>query len=73
MTREFRLSAIVSQEGKLYVAKAVEIELASQGKTIEEALTNLKEAFELWVKHAGADELQALKKTSLVAQVAVAA
>lgn len=39
---EFRLSAIVSKEDKFFVASGVEVELASQGSTIEEALRNLR-------------------------------
>ena len=35
----------------------VEIDLASQGKTVEEALRNFKEAFQLWLKHAEPEEL----------------
>lgn len=40
--------AIVWKEGKLYVAKCVELELASQGYSRKEALLNLKEALSLY-------------------------
>jgi len=43
-----RFTAVVTKEGQWYVAKTVEVEIASQGKTIEEALANLKEALELY-------------------------
>ncbi len=68
---EYRLSAVVSREGKFYVARGIEVELASQGKTVEEALKNLKEAFERWVKHAKADELEVFRETNspIMAQV----
>jgi predicted RNase H-like HicB family nuclease len=71
---EFRLSAVVSREGKLFVARGVEIELASQGTTVEDALKNLKEAFELWLKHADPDELEAFKNADspIVTQVVAA-
>lgn len=39
--------AIVWKEGKWYVSKAVEIEVASQGKTRKQALKNLSEAIDL--------------------------
>jgi predicted RNase H-like HicB family nuclease len=39
---------LVSKEGKYFVAKCLEIELTSQGKTKKKALTNLKEALELY-------------------------
>ena len=47
-TTNYGLNALVWKEDNLYVAKAVEIELASQGKTKKEALDNLKEALELY-------------------------
>ncbi|KKU45628.1 MAG: hypothetical protein UX64_C0026G0004 [Microgenomates group bacterium GW2011_GWC2_46_7] len=40
--------ALVWQEDDLFVAKTIEIELASQGKTKKEALKNLEEAIELY-------------------------
>ncbi len=40
--------ALVWQEGKLFVAKAIEIELASQGKSKVESLKNLEEALTLY-------------------------
>ncbi|GFN22176.1 hypothetical protein TAMC210_04920 [Thermanaeromonas sp. C210] len=43
-----RFTAVLTKEGQWYVAKAVEVEVASQGRTIEEALANLKEALELY-------------------------
>jgi len=75
VTMDLRLSAVVSRDGTMYVARGIEIELASQGATVEEALRNLKEAFELWVKHAEPEELEVFKKTDspIVTQVAVAA
>lgn len=39
--------AIVWKEDKWYVSKAVEIEVASQGKTRKQALKNLSEAIDL--------------------------
>lgn len=42
------MNALVWREGMWYVAKAIEIEIASQGKTAREALINLQEAIELY-------------------------
>jgi predicted RNase H-like HicB family nuclease len=39
--------ATVWREGEWYVAQCLEIDIASQGTTEEEALANLKEALEL--------------------------
>ncbi|MEX2007709.1 MAG: type II toxin-antitoxin system HicB family antitoxin [Candidatus Levyibacteriota bacterium] len=44
------LHTIVWKENKIFVAKFLEIELASQGKTKKEAIVNLKEALELYLE-----------------------
>jgi predicted RNase H-like HicB family nuclease len=41
------LHTIIWKEDELFVAKFLEIELASQGKTKKEAIINLREAFNL--------------------------
>lgn len=43
-----KLHSVVWKEDKLYVAKALEVEVTSQGKSQREALDNLKEALELY-------------------------
>lgn len=42
-----RFTAALNREGDWYVARCLEVEVASQGSTFEEALDNLKEALEL--------------------------
>ena len=42
-----RLTAAVTREGGWLVARCLEVEVTSQGRTIEDALSNLKEALEL--------------------------
>ena len=44
------LHTIVWKENKLFVAKFLELELASQGKTKKEAVKNLKEALDLYLE-----------------------
>jgi len=46
--KKFGLDALVWREGDWFVAKAVEVEVASQGKTVKQALANLQEALELY-------------------------
>lgn len=41
-------SVLVWKEDNLFVAKSLEVEIASQGNTKEESLANLKEALELY-------------------------
>lgn len=43
-----KISALTWKEDDLYIAKAVEIEVTSQGTTKIDALNNLKEAVELY-------------------------
>ncbi len=46
MTKTFRAS--IWKEDNWYVAQCIEVDVASQGKTKEEALANLREALELY-------------------------
>ncbi|MFZ5648394.1 MAG: type II toxin-antitoxin system HicB family antitoxin [Bacillota bacterium] len=43
-----KVNVIVQQEENWFVAKCIENSVVSQGKTIEEALENLKEALVLY-------------------------
>lgn len=45
-----RYTASVTQEGHLYVAHCLDLDVASQGSTEEEALANLREAIELYLE-----------------------
>lgn len=55
MSRKF--TAVITKEEKWYVAHCVELGVVSQGKNIEEAQANLKEAVELYLESFGADDL----------------
>jgi predicted RNase H-like HicB family nuclease len=44
------LSAVIHREADLYVAECPELGTVSQGTTIEEAVSNLKEATELYLE-----------------------
>lgn len=46
MKRQFK--AVVTQEDDWFIAQCLEVDVASQGETEEEALTNLQEALELY-------------------------
>ncbi len=48
MTRQF--TAIIEREHEGYVALCPELDVASQGDTIEEARANLREALELFLE-----------------------
>jgi predicted RNase H-like HicB family nuclease len=48
MTHALHLTAAVTHEGEWYVARCLQVEVTSQGETIEESLGNLREALELY-------------------------
>ncbi|AKB18907.1 MULTISPECIES: type II toxin-antitoxin system HicB family antitoxin [unclassified Methanosarcina] len=50
MTEMFTFSAMVKKENEQYVSSCLELDISSQGKTIEEAVSNLKEVVELHIK-----------------------
>jgi predicted RNase H-like HicB family nuclease len=59
MTRKRELTAIIEREGDGYVALCPELDVASQGATIDEARSNLKEALELFFETADPEEINA--------------
>lgn len=63
-----KYNVIIEKEENWYVAKCIDNNVASQGKTIEEALKNLKEAIELYLE----DESPVMPKTLLITTLEVA-
>ena len=57
-----KYNVIVQKEEEWYVAKCIDNSIASQGKNIEEALNNLKEAIELYYQ----DEKPVMPKQVLI-------
>jgi predicted RNase H-like HicB family nuclease len=51
-------TAIIEKEGNGYVALCPELDVASQGATVEEATANLKEAVDLFLEYADPAEIQ---------------
>ncbi len=51
-------TAILERDGDQYVALCPELEIASQGASVEEATANLKEAVELFLECANPAEVQ---------------
>jgi predicted RNase H-like HicB family nuclease len=52
-----RLTALIEREGDGYVALCPEVDVASQGNSIEEARKNLLEALELFFESASPEEV----------------
>jgi predicted RNase H-like HicB family nuclease len=53
-----RLTAIIQAEGTGFVSLCPELDIASQGDTIEEARDNLREALELFFECASPTEIE---------------
>ena len=60
-----KYNVVVQKEEKWYVAKCLDNNVASQGKTIEEALDNLKEALELYTQSEEAERPKQMLITTL--------
>ena len=58
-----RLTALIEREGDGYVSLCPELDLASQGATIEEARQNLVEALELFFETADPSEIKQRLRT----------
>jgi predicted RNase H-like HicB family nuclease len=68
-------TAIIEKEAGGFVALCPELDIASQGDTVEEAKVNLQEAIELFFEHASKDEISSRLKTDVFitnVQIAVA-
>ncbi|MCL2135292.1 MAG: type II toxin-antitoxin system HicB family antitoxin [Candidatus Bathyarchaeota archaeon] len=50
MTESVTFSAVLWKENRLQIAWSPELDIASQGKTVEDALNNLREAIELYLE-----------------------
>jgi predicted RNase H-like HicB family nuclease len=58
MKRKEQFTAIIEREDNDYVALCPELDIASQGKTVEESRKNLTEAIELFFETADPSEIQ---------------
>ncbi len=59
MQTKRQLTAIIEREGTGWVALCPELDVASQGATVDEARRNLEEALELFFETADPSEVQA--------------
>ena len=57
MAGTMQLTAIIEREGAEYVSICPELDIASQGATIEKARDNLQEAIELFFETADSSEI----------------
>ncbi|MGH2566812.1 MAG: type II toxin-antitoxin system HicB family antitoxin [Bacteroidota bacterium] len=57
MQKKHQFTAVIEREDNMYVALCPELDIASQGDTVEEARKNLKEAIELFLETASPQEI----------------
>lgn len=57
MQKTHQFTAVIEREDNMYVALCPELDIASQGETVEEARKNLKEAIELFFETASQQEI----------------
>jgi len=57
MTRALQVTALIEREGSQWVSLCPELDIASCGKTIEDARRNLAEAVTLFLETASATEI----------------
>jgi predicted RNase H-like HicB family nuclease len=67
MEKVLQLTAVIEREGKGYVATCPEVDVVSQGNTVEQARLNLLEAVEGFFEAASSSEIRRrLKKQTFV-------
>lgn len=72
MTAKRQLTAIIEREEDAYVAHCAELDVASQGGSVEDARANLVEALKLFFEAADPSEVdRRLKKDVLITRVEV--
>jgi predicted RNase H-like HicB family nuclease len=62
-----QMTAIIEREEDGFVALFSELDIASQGDTVEEARTNLREALELFFEAAPPEEIERRLRTEVFA------
>jgi len=58
MQKKYQFTAVIEREDNMYVALCPELDIASQGETVEKARVNLKEAIELFFETASQQEIR---------------
>ena len=62
----YRFTSIINKEGNIYVAKCAELGVVSQGKSIEIANKNLKEAVGLYLEDNPKGKKNSLKEHPVI-------
>lgn len=57
--KTYKFTTVITQEGKWYNSRCIELGVVSQGKNIEESQKNLKEAVSLYLEGKPKTKIQA--------------
>ena len=68
---QYRSTAIINREGKWFVARSAELGVVSQGKTIEEAQSNLEEAVALYLEDMPSGKKVLSKESPVIISIQV--
>lgn len=68
---KYQATAIIAKEGKWFVARSLELGVASQGKTLEESKRNLREAVELYLEGSPRQKKYLSSETPMVTSIEV--
>jgi predicted RNase H-like HicB family nuclease len=67
----YKSTIVIAKDGTWFVARSIELGVTSQGKTIEEAQRNLKEAMELYLEDAPRDRKLLPTESPLITSIEV--
>lgn len=62
---DLRFTAVIYRENGGYVALCPELDVASQGDSVEQASSNLREAVELFIESADPSEVEARMRAEI--------
>ncbi|MEK7172856.1 MAG: type II toxin-antitoxin system HicB family antitoxin [Patescibacteria group bacterium] len=62
----YKFTTIIQQDGKWFVARCVELGVVSQGKSVEQAQKNLKEAIGLYLQDSPKPKKEMFSQPPLV-------
>ena len=68
----YKFTTIINKEDKWYVARCVELGVVSQGKTVESAQDNLREAVELYLEDMPKARKFSIKTPAIITTLEVA-
>ena len=68
---KYRFTTVITKEKRWFVARAIELGVVSQGKTVEEAETNIREAVELYLEDTSVSKNQISTHAPMVTSLEV--